>query len=71
MSTCIAGLRRRVWDVVLLRAIGVAIAAGVAAWVVADIIDADSRLASLVTLIVGGAVALGVFVAGAASRACP
>ena len=59
----------RVWDVVLLRAIGVAIAAGVAAWLVADVIDPHDRLASLVTLVVGGAVALGVFVAGRAPRA--
>lgn len=55
----------RVWDVVLLRAIGVAVVAGAAAWFVSDVIDPHDRLASLVTVFVGGAVALGVFVAGA------
>ena len=55
----------RVWDDGLVRAVGVAIAAGGAAWLVAQAIDPHDRLASLVTLVVGGAVALAVFLAGA------
>ena len=56
----------RVWDDGLVRAVGVAIAAGGAAWLVAQVMDPHDRLGvDSSRSSIGGTVALAVFLAGA------